>query len=115
MIKETTLVEGKYCYSGFVSRILWLVGFIPKVLVRSGCKDPRAMDKLGGRVFRHIWRPELDYILFKLEVNIHVGTQLDQGDPTHLGHRDLHKEEGAVHHHFLLLPHGTWGSSPCTW
>ena len=60
IIGETTMVEGKYCYSGFVSRILWLVGLIPKVLVRSGCKDPGAIDKVGGRMLGDIWRPELD-------------------------------------------------------
>ena len=33
-----------------------------------GC---RAIEKLGGRVLGHIWRPELDQIIFKLEVNLH--------------------------------------------
>jgi hypothetical protein len=54
-----------------VSRILKLVGLIPKVIVRSGCKDAGAIEKLGGRVLGHIWRPELDQIIFKLEVNLH--------------------------------------------
>jgi hypothetical protein len=40
MIGETTLEEGNYCYSGFVSRILWLIGLAPKELVRSACKFP---------------------------------------------------------------------------
>ena len=51
MIGETRVVEGKYSYTGFMSRILMLVGLIPKVIVRCGCK------KLGGRVLGHIWRP----------------------------------------------------------
>ena len=71
MIGETRMVEGKYCYTGFVSRILKLVGLIPKVIVRSGCKDAGAIEKLGGRVLGHIWRPKLDQIIFKLEVNLH--------------------------------------------
>ena len=71
MIGETRMVEGKYCYTGSVSRILKLVGLIPKVIVRSGCKDAGAIEKLGGRVLGHIWRPELDQIIFKLEVNLH--------------------------------------------
>ena len=56
MIGETTVVEGKYSYSGFVSMILKLVGLIPKVIVRSGCKDTGAIEKLGGRILGHIWR-----------------------------------------------------------
>ena len=71
MIGDTTIVDGKYSYTGFVSRILQLVGFLPKVIVRAGCKDPGAIDKLGGRVLGHIWRPEMDQIIFKLEVNLH--------------------------------------------
>jgi hypothetical protein len=93
MIVETTMVEGKYFYSGFVSRILVLVGFIPKVLVRSGCKDPGAIDKLGGRVLGHNLeagdRP--DHIQARGQppregVQHHDWPQLDQGDPAHLGH-----------------------------
>ncbi|MCP4995043.1 MAG: hypothetical protein GY934_14860, partial [Gammaproteobacteria bacterium] len=71
MIGETTVVDGKYSYTGHISRILQLVGFHPKVIVRSGCEDPGAVDKLGGRVLGHIWRPEVDQIVFKLEVNLH--------------------------------------------
>ena len=70
MIGDTTVVDGKYSYTGYISRILQLVGFRPKVIVRSGCKDPGAIDKLGGRVLGHIWRPEMDQIIFKLEVNL---------------------------------------------
>jgi hypothetical protein len=36
IIGATRVDEGKYSFTGFVSRILKLVGLIPKVIVRSG-------------------------------------------------------------------------------
>ena len=44
---------GKFVYNGTVSKILGLVGMTPKVIVRSGERDPRKLDKLGGRVLGH--------------------------------------------------------------
>jgi hypothetical protein len=53
-VGKTTVVEGKYSYSGFLTMIIKLLGLIPKVIVRSGCKAAGAIAKLGGCFLGHI-------------------------------------------------------------
>ena len=71
MIGECQEVDGKFVYSGTVSRILSLVGLTAKVIIRSGEKDKRKLDKLGGGVLGHAWDAEQDQISFKITVNLH--------------------------------------------
>ena len=70
MIGNCEKVEGKFVYNGTVSKILGLVGLTPKVIVRSGDKDPEKIDKLGGRVLGHTWIAEQDQLVFKLSINL---------------------------------------------
>ena len=57
-------------YSGTLPKILARVGLHPKVLVRSGEKDPDILAQYNDRVLGHLWRPGEDVLIFTFPVNL---------------------------------------------
>ena len=69
--------DGKLAYSGTLSQILSKAGFAVKMMVTSGERDDRALDRMGGNVLGIKWEPRSDIFIFKPEV--HLGKKLRNG------------------------------------
>ena len=48
MVGEICVVDGKYSYTGTMSKIREPVGFSPKEMVKAGCRALWAIKKLGA-------------------------------------------------------------------
>ena len=69
--------DGKLAYSGTLAQMLGKAGFTVKMMVTSGEKDERALDKMGGTVLGLRWEPREDVFVFKPQV--HLGKKLRNG------------------------------------
>ena len=61
--------EGKLSYTGTISQILSLVGFSPKMIVRSGETDPKILEKVG-KTLGVRWSPDTDLLEYDFPVNM---------------------------------------------
>lgn len=69
MVGDVSVKEdGSLAYSGTLSQIFQKAGFTPKMFVRSGETNPKALEMMGGTVLGHQWDPVNDTISFKPKV-----------------------------------------------
>jgi len=62
--------DGAMLTDGTISAILDPVSFKAKVIVLSGDRDPRILEKFGGKVLGVAWDPPTDTYTFKFELNL---------------------------------------------
>lgn len=62
--------DGAMITDGTIAAILNPVSFTAKVIVLSGDKDPRILEKFGGKVLGVAWDPPTDLFTFKFDLNL---------------------------------------------
>ena len=81
--------DGKVHYTGTMSQILALTGFVVKAYIRSGETDPELLAK-EHKVLGHRWLPDIDKLQFTLEMNITTKSGAHRAGPN-LGLDDLER------------------------